>query len=614
MSVATTEQTTSIRRCALCKVDRKGRFILANQEAQRLFGLSEVELFGKPFVDFLLSSDRQAYLQLIKNRNPYDTGYDSARITMVGVNGQPIPVTLFVSVNFGGGNPANYQVVIRPDDPAVLEKGSISSPSPWEYLARLLLSDSDPFDVKTLLDLLRAATEAPSIAVYDLNESSSHCLAFTGSEPTEPAADQSLAESTDAGVPNEVRATFSLSSGHTAMVRFILEDSSANQRAGEIRGRAELAAELIHAIRPPSLIDSAVKPQPASVNYSAQILDQLKIGYVAFDDCGNATQHNQTFESILNPPAEFATQHQLIELIGAACGESAASAVDGYLAALASSNCLPGFKATYEAGDGSTICVEGLPFETGSKKASCCFLFYEAGGFLSRPKAFQGVSPQVGTVAIDLLKSTVAAATSVWQKLEHEHHNQLSGDGGFYLGCLSHHLETLDGTLSDLERMLRLIWEDEETQVVDLDLLVTQLASELTESRPGYSFVVRHSDLPKIHTHLRKITSVLRDVLAVSTLSGSERKVEVTVTTSVENEACVIWVRDNGSGLTVRQRKALFTLRRSFAHGKSRHPGGLAAGLALAKEIAVSLNGALELESRPGKGTIVKITFPIDKP
>lgn len=613
MSVAATEQTTSIRRCALCKIDRKGRFILANQEAQRLFGLSEVELFGKPFVDFLQPSDRQAYLQLIKNRSPYDTGYDSARIAMVGTNGLPIPVTLFVSVNFGGGNPANYQVVIRPDDPAGPTAGSDRPQSSWEDLVRLLLADSDPFNVKALLDLLQAATEIPSIAIYDLDQPSSHCLAFIGPEPTEPAAvDQSLAESPCAGVPNEIRATLSLSSGHTAMVRFIIEDMPATDRAGEIRGRAELAAELIHAVRPPLPTESSVKPLPVAVNYSAQILDQLKIGYVAFDDCGNTTQHNQTFESILNPAAEFATQHQLIELIGATCGESAASAVDGYLAALATSDCLPGFKATYETGDGSTICVEGLPFESGSKKASCCFLFYEPGGFLSRPKAFQGVSPQVGTVAIDLLKSTVAAAASVWQKLEHEHHNQLSGDGGFYLGCLSHHLDTLEGTLSDLERMLRLIWEDEETQVVDLDLLVTHLASELSESRPGYSFVVRHSDLPKVHTHLRKITAVLRDVLAVSTLSGSERKVEVTVTTSVENGTCVIWVRDNGAGLTVRQRKALFILRRSFAQGKSRRPGGLAAGLALAREITMSLNGELELESRPGKGTIVKITFPID--
>ena len=610
MSVAPIDQTVSIKRCGLCKIDRKGRFILANLEAQKLFGLSEVELFGRPFVDFIQTSDRLAYQQLIKNRSPYDTGYDSAGVTLVGADGQTRPVTIVVSVNFGGGNPANYQIILRPDDiPAVEDNPAIES-GLWETLIRLLVIEFDNSDLKKLADLLRDITEADSVAIFDLSDDHHRCLAATEEASNDSSdLDKSLKDDGMAGsTPTEIRATFSLGPERTGLVRFNLGTSDSATSNTRIRWCSELAASLIHAVRTPHVAEPAPSERPSV--YPSQVLDELRIGFVAFEADGRVTQHNHTFETFLSPQTDIVSVSQLIGLIGTVCGELAASAINGYITVLSGCDCLPGFKATYDTIDGHSVSIEILPLETVAESTSHCFLFYESGSVLAGPSAVHGVSSQVGLTAIDLLKSTMDATASVWQKLEHEHHDRLDRDGGFYLGCLSHHLETMSDTIDDFERMLKLIGDGEEPQVVDLGLLVSRVTDEILEEHPGARLAVRHSDLPKVTAPLRKLTAVLHDVLAVAVQSPSERTVEANVTASVENGSCVIWVRDNGSGLTSRQKKSLFTLRRSYSKDKSGKPGGLSVGVAVAREIMASINGTLELDSRPGKGTIVKIVFP----
>jgi signal transduction histidine kinase len=210
-----------------------------------------------------------------------------------------------------------------------------------------------------------------------------------------------------------------------------------------------------------------------------------------------------------------------------------------------------------------------------------------------------------------MLRSSVEAASSVWQKLEHEHHNDLKRDGGFYLTCLSHHLESLSASLGDLDRMVRLIADDEALQIVDLQLLIERLATELTVAHPDLSFSVRHTDLPKIKLPLRKITAVLYDVLATGIQAAGDREVEVTVAASVENGNCVMWIRDNGPGLTRKQQRRIFRMRRTGVTGGGSRAADLSTGLLQAREVLSSINGHLELESCPGKGTIIKIVVPL---
>ncbi len=83
---------------------------------------------------------------------------------------------------------------------------------------------------------------------------------------------------------------------------------------------------------------------------------------------------------------------------------------------------------------------------------------------------------------------------------------------------------------------------------------------------------------------------------------GGGRAVEVTVGHS--GDALVATVADRGPGVPEELRERLF---HPFASGR---PGGVGLGLALARRIVVVHGGRLELEDRPGGGTVARVTLP----
>jgi PAS domain S-box-containing protein len=622
MTVAINDKPNVIRRCPVCKIDRKGRFILANQQAQNLFGLSEVELFGKPFVEFLQATDRPAFLPLIRNRNPYETTFDSVCLHLIDSKGQTVPATLIVSVNFGGGNPANYQVIIRPDEVLADNEASRTEESGWEELARFLLDENEDISLQPLASRLQKLTGATVVAIHDLSRSECPMVASAGSDTTSlPLLDSAFQTMDDIGagrdcetLPNEVRATFALADSNPFLVRMILNPSESGETPSSARKRAETVAALIHAVRAPRQSQTTeLSTSEGTVSLPA-VLDSLRVGFVLLDRQGRVLEHNLTFDtwfSISDNPADL---RQLLEIIAHHAGEQSAATIENYLAASAVLDDPPCFYSHLVLATGAKLELEITHVGNNPADRSVCFVFRDTDDLQSRDKRARGLSFRAGNAAIELLKSSIAATAGVWQKLEHEHHNDLSRDGGFYLSCMSHHVETLAGTIADLDRMLKLVGEIEKPQTVDLQLLVDRLAEELVRTRPTLTFAVPHADLPKINAPLRKLSAILRDVLTVSAQGESEKALEIAVTGSLENGLCTILVCDNGPALNARQIKSLFRLRRRSPKDLSLTPPSLNVGLGLALEVVTSLGGSLEVQSRGARGTSFRITLPVSQP
>ena len=304
----------------------------------------------------------------------------------------------------------------------------------------------------------------------------------------------------------------------------------------------------------------------------------------------------------------------LLDTIAHHAGEQSAASIENYLAASADLDAPPCFSSHLALATGDDLELEITCLGDNSANRSICFVFRDLDDPQPNNKPTRGLSLRAGNAAVDLLKSSITATAGVWQKLEHEHHNDLSRDGGFYLSCMSHHVATLAGTIADLERMLKLVGEIEKPQTVDLQLLVDRLAEELVRNRPTLTFTLPHADLPKINAPLRKLSAVLRDVLIVSARVDSEKALEITVTASLENGLCTILVCDNGPGLNARQIKSLFRLRRRSLKDLLLTSLGLNVGLGLAFEVVTSLGGSLKVQSHTGRGTSFRIMLPLSSP
>ncbi|MCK4573329.1 MAG: PAS domain-containing protein, partial [candidate division Zixibacteria bacterium] len=114
MTTQTGSQAISLTRCAVCKIDLKGRLVYVDDQVEQLLGRTREDLFGKPLHDFVDRASQELINSLLERRNHYETFYDATRVTLVHSEGRFTSAMAVVSLNFIGGNPVNFQLVLNP--------------------------------------------------------------------------------------------------------------------------------------------------------------------------------------------------------------------------------------------------------------------------------------------------------------------------------------------------------------------------------------------------------------------------------------------------------------------------------------------------------------------
>jgi signal transduction histidine kinase len=91
----------------------------------------------------------------------------------------------------------------------------------------------------------------------------------------------------------------------------------------------------------------------------------------------------------------------------------------------------------------------------------------------------------------------------------------------------------------------------------------------------------------------------------------SEDRVDILVTTRREGNRGLIAVRDKGVGIPPEHLGLVFDRFYQAEHVHTRSHGGAGLGLAIAKEILSVMDGAIAVESEPGKGSTFTVSLPI---
>ncbi len=144
----------------------------------------------------------------------------------------------------------------------------------------------------------------------------------------------------------------------------------------------------------------------------------------------------------------------------------------------------------------------------------------------------------------------------------------------------------------------------------EIDRIVSKSASN-----KGIEYKIEiHDDLPLINCDSQMIHSAVMDIVSNALDACSWKEYDKTETPSVSmktyingEEYLTIEVEDNGCGMTEAVKNKIFT---PFFTTKSKSGTGL--GLPIASRMINANGGKIELESEPNKGTVFKITLPID--
>jgi signal transduction histidine kinase len=108
--------------------------------------------------------------------------------------------------------------------------------------------------------------------------------------------------------------------------------------------------------------------------------------------------------------------------------------------------------------------------------------------------------------------------------------------------------------------------------------------------------------------HLEAILVNLLDNAVKYTPSGGE----ISLSTRVADNGVQIWVRDNGIGIPPHDLPHVFDRFYRVDKARSRRAGqGAGLGLAIVKTLVEQNGGTIQVESRPGEGTVFSLLFPI---
>ena len=138
--------------------------------------------------------------------------------------------------------------------------------------------------------------------------------------------------------------------------------------------------------------------------------------------------------------------------------------------------------------------------------------------------------------------------------------------------------------------------------------------------------VNRHRALAKAH----KVSLELEPVSAGQILRGDREQLvqavgnllengikynrpggRVTVRAAVAGGDCRIEVEDTGIGIPAEDLARVFERFYRVDKGRSRESGGTGLGLSIVKHVAEAHGGAVEVESRPGQGTLFTLQLPL---
>jgi len=110
----TKSEAFPLARCAVCKIDLKGRFVYVDDQTAELLESTKEDLFGHSFLECIAEESHEIVDQLINSRSHYESFYESIALHLLTAQGRRIRVAAVVSLNFIAGNPVNFQFILHP--------------------------------------------------------------------------------------------------------------------------------------------------------------------------------------------------------------------------------------------------------------------------------------------------------------------------------------------------------------------------------------------------------------------------------------------------------------------------------------------------------------------
>ncbi|MEO8514849.1 MAG: ATP-binding protein [Ignavibacteria bacterium] len=182
-----------------------------------------------------------------------------------------------------------------------------------------------------------------------------------------------------------------------------------------------------------------------------------------------------------------------------------------------------------------------------------------------------------------------------------------------FLSIISKHIDRLNMLIDDLLILAKL-----EEKPGEIEMETENIRPVLKSVIEDYEFKANEKKISidikcddnisaRINKHL--IEQAIGN-LVDNAIKYSDKKTEIEVGAYLEDDELVIYVEDEGYGISEDHMPRLFERFYRVDKGRSREEGGTGLGLSIVKHIINTMNGTIEVDSTPGKGTKFTVRIP----
>jgi PAS domain S-box-containing protein len=137
-----------------------------------------------------------------------------------------------------------------------------------------------------------------------------------------------------------------------------------------------------------------------------------------------------------------------------------------------------------------------------------------------------------------------------------------------------------------------------------LDRALEMLRAAIDQSAAA----IRVGDLPAVRADAGQWTQVFQNLIGNAIKFRSERPLEIHVGAKRDGNLWLVWVKDNGIGMSPEYRERIFEVFQRL-HTQKQYPG-TGIGLAICKKVVERHGGRVWVESEPGQGAAFYFTIP----
>jgi signal transduction histidine kinase len=208
------------------------------------------------------------------------------------------------------------------------------------------------------------------------------------------------------------------------------------------------------------------------------------------------------------------------------------------------------------------------------------------------------------------LRAPLRAVHGFAEILVRRHRSDLNETGQHYLDNIVTASTNMDALIKDLLAYSRLGRAGIKRQVVDLQLLLSQIAANFeTRCAQLDATLEIPADLPAIESDRTLLAQILSNLIDNAfTYHRSDVKLRVQVSCRDSGGDWIFCVADNGIGIAADQLERIFIVFQRL-HSAQEYPG-TGIGLALVKKAAQALGGSVWCESEVGKGSVFYVRLP----